>query len=377
MRSFVSKQPAGKGRHTEGAPIGDDHAHRARGVGGEHPLAGAEAPLHQVSAPAVEAERSLRGDDERHLLAEEGALGRRLAAPVARLLPGARAHRHGEHAPVGERDPHAAPGLGVEHALAELEGLAEVHAGKAVDGDDLALEHDQLEHVGHGRLAGRTKVGAARGRRQQAAKERCGEPRAGGARGRACAQLGAGGAHGAHRRRPGGSRSVIVPAASSAARPRVSESVGWGWMARARSSASLPSSMATTASAISSPAREPTMPAPTRRPVCFEQQLGEALAAPEAERAAVRRPGEDRLLHLDAALPRLALGEPGPRHLGIGVGHRRDRLRVEGRREPGDHLGGHLRPGASPGARGAAARSTSPIAKTCGTWRALSARPPR
>ena len=65
----------------------------------------------------------------------------------------------------------------------------------------------------------------------------------------------------------GGMRSVIVPSAISAAKPSVSESVGWGWMVRPRSWASEPTSIACTASAISSPALGPTMPAPSSRRV--------------------------------------------------------------------------------------------------------------
>ena len=110
------------------------------------------------------------------------------------------------------------------------------------------------------------------------------------------------------------------------------------------SSASAPISSASTVSAISSPAFAPTMPAPSRRlRAVLEEQLGQALVAAHAERAPARGPREHRLLVLDALRCRLALGEAHPRDLGIGVGDRRDRARVERVvRHARDHLGRDL-----------------------------------
>ena len=61
--------------------------------------------------------------------------------------------------------------------------------------------------------------------------------------------------------------SVIVPSAASAAKPIVSERVGWGWIVEPMSSASALNSRACTVSAISSPAF-PTEPAR----VCHESR---------------------------------------------------------------------------------------------------------
>src|SRR5690606_26724132 len=92
-----------------------------------------EAGLDQVAALAVEADRALRGDEQGDPVPELDVAGRRLAAPVARLLPGARAGRDGEHAPVGDGDSDLAALLRVEHALAELEPLAGLAAAEGVD----------------------------------------------------------------------------------------------------------------------------------------------------------------------------------------------------------------------------------------------------
>jgi hypothetical protein len=54
----------------------------------------------------------------------------------------------------------------------------------------------------------------------------------------------------------------MVPSNASAAMPMVSESVGCGWMVSPESAASEPISMASAASAMSSPAFGPTMPHP-------------------------------------------------------------------------------------------------------------------
>jgi hypothetical protein len=65
--------------------------------------------------------------------------------------------------------------------------------------------------------------------------------------------------------------SVIVPSAASAAKPIVSERVGWGWIVRPMSSASALNSRACTVSAISSPALTSTFPAPSTL-VCVHER---------------------------------------------------------------------------------------------------------
>ena len=138
-------------------------------------------------------------------------------------------------------------------------------------------------------------------------------------------------------------RSVIDPSSSSAASAIVSDSVGCGWTVSAMSSALAPISSASTVSEIRSPASTPTIPAPSSRWVlALEQQLGHALVAAQAQRPARRAPREDRLLVLDPVGLGPRLGQAHPGHLGIGVGHRRDRLGVELDVEPGDDLGRHL-----------------------------------
>ena len=59
---------------------------------------------------------------------------------------------------------------------------------------------------------------------------------------------------------------MIVPSNASAAMATVSDRVGCGWMVRPMSAASAPISMASTASAMRSPAEGPVMPQPMIRP---------------------------------------------------------------------------------------------------------------
>ena len=116
-----------------------------------------------------------------------------------------------------------------------------------------------------------------------------------------------------HLERRGRTRSVIVPAATSAARPIVSPSVGCGCTVSAMSSASAPSSIASAHSEIRSPACGPTMPAPTRRFVSFaKSSLVESLAAAHAERATARGPREARDVDVDLLRARFALGDARP-----------------------------------------------------------------
>ena len=66
---------------------------------------------------------------------------------------------------------------------------------------------------------------------------------------------------------------MIVPSNASAARATVSDSVGCGWMVSPTSAASAPISMASTASAMRSPAEGPTMPQPMTRPVASSNSI--------------------------------------------------------------------------------------------------------
>ena len=139
-------------------------------------------------------------------------------------------------------------------------------------------------------------------------------------------------------------RSVIVPSAISAAKPTVSDSVGWGWMVSAMSSALAPISSASTVSAISRRRRRRRSRRRAARCVPgSNSSLVMPFGAAQAERAAGGRPREHGLLVLDALGLGVGLGETHPRDLGVGVGDRRDRPRVElGARDAGDHLGGDL-----------------------------------
>ena len=138
---------------------------------------------------------------------------------------------------------------------------------------------------------------------------------------------------------------MIVPSAISAANPTVSDSVGCGWMVSPMSSASAPTSIASTASAISSPALTPTMPRAEHaaRPG-LDEQLGQPVGAAHARARGRTPPTGTRLLELDARppWPRVSV-RPDPGDLGIGVG---DATGSSARRSAtfvaGDHLGGDL-----------------------------------
>ena len=89
--------------------------------------------------------------------------------------------------------------------------------------------------------------------------------------------------------------------------------------------------------------------------VCFgrviKQQLGDAFVASVGNRAPRGIPGEQALFDLDALRLGLVLGETHPGHFGVGVGHRWNHARIEGRTREflvaldftGDHFGGHMR----------------------------------
>ena len=131
----------------------------------------------------------------------------------------------------------------------------------------------------------------------------------------------------------------MVPSAISAAKLKVSDNVGCGWMVRPMSSMSAPISSASTASAISSPAFTPTMPAPRmRRDVRIEQHLGGAFGTAYRAGAAGSDPREGSLLVGDALGLCLRFGQTHPRHFGIGVGDGRNGQRFEEGLVSGDVL---------------------------------------
>ena len=123
---------------------------------------------------------------------------------------------------------------------------------------------------------------------------------------------------------------MIVPSAASAAKPTVSESVGCGWIVSPMSSASAPISMRVhrlgdqLAGVDADDAG-----AEQRRVSGSKSSLVMPFVAAERQRAAGRRPGERRLLVVDALGLGLGLGQARPGDLGIGVGDRGDRARVE------------------------------------------------
>ena len=134
-----------------------------------------------------------------------------------------------------------------------------------------------------------------------------------------------------------------MPRYTSPAKATVSLSVGWGWIESATSRIVQPISIATTASAISSPAPAAddaaTQHAVGRR---IEDPLGEPVGAADGDRPAARLP---RILG-DGDLAAGPLGfvgrEAGPGDLRIGEHDGRNRLRLERGRLAGEHFGRHL-----------------------------------
>src|SRR6478752_3738650 len=100
---------------------------------------------------------------------------------------------------------------------------------------------------------------------------------------------------------------VLVPKNTSAASITVSERVGWGWMVNATSLASAAISIASTPSAIISPAPAPTMPTPSTRSVCGSSI---SFVIPSGRSRVIARP--------DAAQGNFATGED-PRRDRIGL----------------------------------------------------------
>ncbi len=116
------------------------------------------------------------------------------------------------------------------------------------------------------------------------------------------------------------------------AMPIDSPSVGCGWMVLPMSAGSQPISIARQISLIRSPACVPTMPPPITRCVASSKI---SLVKPSSRPLAIARP---EAAHGNTALPylmpcglALLLGLAGPRHLGVGVGHRGNLARVEER----------------------------------------------
>ena len=117
---------------------------------------------------------------------------------------------------------------------------------------------------------------------------------------------------------------------ASAASLTTSDSVGWAWQVRARSSALAENSIATAASAISSDTRGPThvdaedpvglfVGEDLHHPVLLTEALGASIG-PEHEAAARKR---------DPSILELGLGAPDHRQLGLGVDHVGDDLVVD------------------------------------------------
>ena len=126
---------------------------------------------------------------------------------------------------------------------------------------------------------------------------------------------------------------VAWPKNTSADSIIVSVSVGCGWIVSFRSVAFAPISIASTPSAISSPAPGPTRPTPRMRSVFgIENQLGHAVRAVEGDGAARGAPGEPGDHDLASFFLRLRLGQAGPGQLRIGEDHGRNRLRLRTRR---------------------------------------------
>ena len=126
-------------------------------------------------------------------------------------------------------------------------------------------------------------------------------------------------------------------------RPAFRSSVGCGWIVSARSRAAAPISMASTASAIRSPAPAPTMPQPSSRlALRIDEPLGQALGAADRLGPAAGGPGELGHLDLAALLLGLGLGQAGPGDLRIGEDHGRDGPGLEDGRLAGQGLDGHL-----------------------------------
>ena len=114
-------------------------------------------------------------------------------------------------------------------------------------------------------------------------------------------------------------------------------------MVRPMSAASAPISMARPTSAISSPALGPTMPPPMTRLVAASTiSLVNAFVAAQRQRTAAGRPGKRALANTEAVALGLAFGDTHPGHFRIGVGHRGNDARIEGRLVAGGDFRRHL-----------------------------------
>ena len=143
-----------------------------------------------------------------------------------------------------------------------------------------------------------------------------------------CGRVRARGAEQPRRRLPA-ARPVDVrawPKNTSADSITVSVSVGCGWMVSLRSVAVAPISIASTPSAISSPAPGPTRPTPSTRSVSGSRI---SFVRPSVRSSVIARPdaphGNFAIVHPAALLLRLVFGQPAPRDLGIGEDDRRNR----------------------------------------------------
>ena len=137
--------------------------------------------------------------------------------------------------------------------------------------------------------------------------------------------------------------SVAVPRWTSAAKATVSLSVGWGWIDSATSRIVQPISMATTASAISSPAPLPTMPQPSTRSVAGSMIH---LVRPSVRPMAIARPlachgycatATSRPVRLASSAVRPAQAISGSVNTTAGIAAVLERGRFAG-----EHFGGHL-----------------------------------
>ena len=125
--------------------------------------------------------------------------------------------------------------------------------------------------------------------------------------------------------------------------PRVSLSVGWGWIESARSRTAAPISMASTASVIRSPAPAPTMPQPRTRSVSGSiSHLVSPSVRPRASARPLAAQGNWATSTRPALPLGLALGQAGPGDFRIGEDHGGNRPGLERAGCAGQGLDGRL-----------------------------------
>jgi hypothetical protein len=140
-----------EGRDAEGPPVGDHDGDVLRRAALEDRLAGSEVRVDEVPAAAVEADGALARHDEPDPVAEQPGGRGTLPGAVAFHLPRAGARGDGEDAAVRQGDRNGPPGLVPDHPLAPLEVDLALAAARGIDGEDLALAHDDLQEVGERR----------------------------------------------------------------------------------------------------------------------------------------------------------------------------------------------------------------------------------